>query len=66
MLTAACGHMYSKGKLQDEKFKVAAEVFADLAKKDPLFLVHFTAWAAKQDGKDQKVLSVFFQCVIRC
>lgn len=63
MLTAACGHMYSKGKLQDEKFKVAAEVFADLAKKDPLFLVHFTAWAAKQDGKDQKVLSVFFNAL---
>jgi hypothetical protein len=63
MLTAACGHLYSKGKLQEDKFKVAAEVFADLAKKDPLFLAHFTAWASKQDGKDQKVLSVFFNAL---
>lgn len=60
MLTAACGHLYSKGKLQEDKFKVASTVFADLAKNDPLFLAHFTAWAMNQDSKDQKVLAVFF------
>jgi len=60
MLIAACGHLYSKGKLQEEKFTVATNIFADLAKKDPLFLAHFTAWASKQDNKDQKVLSIFF------
>jgi hypothetical protein len=63
MLTAACGHLYSKGKLQPEKFTAAAAIFADLAKNDPLFLAHFTAWASKQDGKDQKVLSVFFNAL---
>lgn len=63
MLTAACGHLYSKGKLQEEKFKDAAIIFADLAKNDPLFLAHFAAWAMKQDGKDQKVLAVFFNAL---
>jgi hypothetical protein len=60
MLIAACGHMYSKGKLQEEKFNAATAIFADLAKNDPLFLAHFTVWAMNQDGKDQKVLAVFF------
>lgn len=63
MLVAACGHMYSKGQLQVDKFKTASAIFADLAKNDPLFLAHFTAWAAKQDNKDQKVLSVFFNAL---
>ena len=63
MLTAACGHLYSKGTLQKDKFKVASELFADLAKNDPLFLAHFTAWTMKQDSKDQKVLSVFFNAL---
>lgn len=63
MLTAACGHMYSKGKLQEEKFLAAANIFAELAKKDPLFLAHFVVWSSNQDSKDQKVLSVFFNAL---
>lgn len=63
MLTAACGHLYSKGKLQMEKFSEASKLFADLSKNDPLFMAHFTAWAMRQDSKDQKVLAVFFNAL---
>jgi hypothetical protein len=63
MLLAACGHLYSKGALQEERFRDASAVFADLAKNDPLFLAHFAAWAARGDNKDQKVLSVFFNAI---
>lgn len=60
MLTGACTHLYSKGKLQEDKFMNVASIFADLAKNDPIFLVHLTAWAMKSDNKDLQVLSVFF------
>ena len=63
MLTDACSHLFSKGKLQQDKFNAAASVFADLAKNDPLFLAHFTAWSMRQDSKDQKVLSIFFNAL---
>lgn len=63
ILLAACTHLYSKGKLQQDKFLEVANVFADLSKNDPLFLAHFAAWASKQDGKDLKVLSVFFNAL---
>ncbi len=60
ILSSACTHLYSKGKLQEEKFIKSAEIFADVAKNDPVFLAHLTAYAQKQDSKDLKVLSVFF------
>jgi hypothetical protein len=60
MLTAACTHLYSKGKLQREKFDTAAAVFADLAKNDPLFMVHLTAYSATKDSKDMRALTVMF------
>lgn len=60
MITAACTHLYSKGKLQEEKFAAVAPLFADLAKNDPIFMAHLTAWAAKGDHKDLKVLTTFF------
>ena len=63
MLTAACGHLYSKGKIQRAKFDEAAKLFADLAKNDPLFMAHFAAWAMRKDSKDQKVLAVFFNAI---
>ena len=62
-LVSACGHLYSKGKLQEDKFKEAMALFSDLAKNDPLFLAHFAAWSVSRDGKDQKVLSVFFNAL---
>jgi len=63
MITSACTHLFSKGKLQEEKFKDAAKTFADLAVHDPIFMAHFTAWAAQKDSKDMKVLSIFFNAL---
>jgi len=60
MLSAACTHLYSKGKLQEDKFIKVSEVFADLAVNDPVFMAHLTAYLSKQESKDLKVLSVFF------
>lgn len=60
MLSAACTHLYSKGKLQEDKFESVANVFADLAVNDPIFMAHLTAYANKQPSKDLKVLAVFF------
>jgi hypothetical protein len=59
-LTSACAHLYSKGKLQEEKFIQIANVFADLAVHDPIFMAHLAAYSAKQDSKDLKVLAIFF------
>lgn len=63
MLTSACTHLYSKGKLQEDKFMDAAKIFADLAKNDPIFLAHLTAWAMTTDNKDLQVLAVFFNSI---
>ncbi len=61
MLIAACTHLYSKNKLQEDKFIEVAKIFADLAINDPIFLAHFTAYAnSKLDSKDLRVLSIFF------
>jgi len=62
-ITSACTHVYSKGKLQEDKFMMLAEIFADLAVNDPLFMCQLTAWAMKQDHKDLKVLCVFFNAL---
>ena len=60
MLTSACTHLYSKGKLQEDKFGDVAPMFADLAMNDPIFMAHLTAWADRKDSKDFKVLAVYF------
>lgn len=56
----ACNHLYSKNKLQMDKFNTIVESFVDLSKSDPLFLAHLTSWAMTQESKDLKVLSVYF------
>ncbi len=63
MLTSACTHLYSKGKLQENKFDDVAKIFADLSKNDPIFMAHLTAYAGIKDSKDLKVLSVFFNSI---
>lgn len=63
LITSACTHLYSKGQLQEAKFKEAAKTFADLAVHDPVFMAHFTAWAARKDSKDMKVLAIFFNAL---
>ena len=60
-ITSGCMHLWSKNKLQEEKFLQVAETFAKLAKEDPVFLAHFTSYAvSKLDSKDLKVVSTFF------
>ena len=63
MITSACTHLYSKGKLQETKFKEVADMFADIAVHDPLFMAHLAAWAAKHDSKDLKVMSIYFNAL---
>ena len=63
MITSACTHLYSKGKLQEDKFKDVAKVFSDIAVNDPIFMAHLTAWACRKDSKDMKVLSIFFNAL---
>lgn len=59
-LTAGCMHLWSKGKLQQDKFEKVLDVFSILAEKDPLFLACFTSYANKKlDSKDLKVVSTF-------
>jgi hypothetical protein len=62
-LTSACTHLYSKGKLQRDKFDAASKIFADLAKHDPYFMAHYAAYVARSDSKDQKVLGVFWNAL---
>jgi len=63
MATQACTHLFSKGKLQMDKFNTISPILAGLAKHDPLFMAHFTAWAAKGDSKDMKTLAIFFNAL---
>jgi hypothetical protein len=59
-LTEGCMHLWSKGKVQQEKLQNVLDTFAVLAEKDPLFLAHFTSYAVKKlDSKDLKVVSIF-------
>ena len=60
LITSACTHLYSKAKLQKEVWNEVAPLFAELAKHDPIFLAHLTAWSMRQDHKDLKALAVFF------
>lgn len=63
MITSACTHLFSKGKLQVDKFNAVVPIFADLTRKDPLFMAHFTAWAGRQESKDMKTLAIFFNAL---
>lgn len=63
ILIAACTHLYSKGKLQKDKFDKVVPIFADLSKNDPIFMAHLAAWAAKQNSKDLRVLATYFNAL---
>lgn len=59
-ITSGCIHLWSKGKLQEDRFKMIMDTFISLAEKDPFFLAHFTSYAiTKLDSKDLKVISIF-------
>ena len=60
LLSNGCQHLWSKGKLQDEKMSSVLNDFAVLAERDPLFLARFTSYVYKKsDSKDLKVVSLF-------
>lgn len=59
-LLDGCQHIYSKGKLQEDKLNPVLDTFLRLRKDDPIFLGHLTSWAIrKSDNKDFKLLAVF-------
>jgi hypothetical protein len=59
-ITKGCMHLWSKGKLQEDRLKPVLESFAVLAEKDPIFLAHFTSYAVRKlDAKDLKVVATF-------
>jgi len=63
-ITNGCIHLWSKGKLVEERFNTVAGTFAKLAKEDPQFLAHFTSYAImKMNSKDLQVVSLFFNSI---
>lgn len=63
-ITQGCKHLWSKNRLQKEKFFEIANTFIKLAKEDPIFLAHFTSYAIKHlDDKDMKVVATFFNAL---
>lgn len=64
IIVSGCSHLWSKGKLQEEKLKNILDIFYSLAKNDPYFLAHFTSYAiTKLDSKDLKVVSIFINAL---
>jgi hypothetical protein len=59
-ILAGCKHIYSKGRLQQERMKPVLDNLMYLAEKDPIFLAHFTSYAATVlKERDLQVLTVF-------
>jgi len=59
-ITSGCMHLWSKGKLQQEKLESVLDTFVMLAEQDPYFLAHFTSYAInKLPSKDLKVVATF-------
>jgi hypothetical protein len=59
-IISGCTHIYSKGKLQEDKVKEVVEHLVKLGQEDPYFLAHFTSYIFKtSDSKDLKVLTTF-------
>lgn len=63
-ITDGCKHLWSKNKLQKDKFLRVLETFEVLAEKDPYFLAHFTSYAInKLPSKDLKVVATFINAL---
>jgi hypothetical protein len=59
-ITNGCIHLWSKSKLQIDRFKEIMNIFISLAEKDPYFLAHFVSYTiTKLNSKDLKVVSIF-------
>jgi hypothetical protein len=63
-LLEGCKHIYSKGKLQEDRLSDVLEKFSLLAHNDPFFLAHFTSYViTKLDSKDLKVITTFMSSI---
>lgn len=65
VLTKACQHLFSKGKLQTDKMKNALAEFAPLVNEDPLFLAHLTAWAVSErnQSRDLELVAMYLNAI---
>ena len=56
-----CQHIWSKGKMQEEKALEALTPLIKLGQSDPYFLSHFVSWiiTTRHPSKDLSVLSVY-------
>lgn len=56
-LISGIQHIYSKGKLQEDRLNVILDIVMPLRKEDPIFLVHLTSYIVeKSDNKDLKAI----------
>ncbi len=56
LILAGCSHIWSKGKLQEDKAQEVLELLIPLTQKDPYFLAHLTSYAiTKTKSKDLQV-----------
>ena len=57
-IVQGCSHLWSKGKLQEDRLRPVLDNFAMLSERDPLFLAHLTSYIFKKlDSKDLKVVA---------
>lgn len=63
LILEGCSHLYSKGKIQEDKVLNTLNVLIPLTQKDPLFLAHFASWIIKQkvsaENKDISMLAIY-------
>ncbi len=59
-LTSGCSHLFSKGKLQEDKLMPLLSNAILLAKNDPIFLAHLLSYVIKKsDSKDLRVVLTY-------
>lgn len=60
LIIDGCHHIWSKGKLQEEKAQKVLDILVPLTEKDPYFLAHLTSYAMKKSkAKDLRVFLAY-------
>lgn len=60
LIIAGCSHVWSKGKLQEDKAQAVLDNLIPLTQKDPYFLAHLTSYAMRNSkAKDLKVFLTY-------
>src|SRR5260221_12918331 len=58
LITSGCGHLWSKGKMQEAKVQDVLRVLIPLTKNDPYFLAHLTSYALQRTkSKDLQIMT---------